>query len=166
MKNKTKLQMIVLWCFSAFPARNLLMASKLFKNSHPSPIEAYHSLAENKKLCILNLLQDPKHWRGSSPITVCWIGVKVAVLCAHGNKCHEIYFWSKFWIIFDIFNTWSWLWLIRKHIWNIIEEIVLERSKKVQFLITISSIMLQICFWASPSRNLVFEISKIMQNFD
>ena len=43
--------MIVLWCFSAFPVRNLQMASKLFKNSHPSPIEAetYHSLAENKK---------------------------------------------------------------------------------------------------------------------
>ena len=48
-------------------------------------------------------------------------------------------------------NTRSWLWLTRKHIWNIIEEIVFERSKKVQFLKTISSIMLQICFWASPT---------------
>ena len=69
-------------------------------------------------------------------------------------------------MIFDILNTWSWLWFAGKHIWNIIEEIVFERSKKVQFLKTISSIMLQICFWASPSRDLVFEISKIMQNFD
>ena len=69
---------------------------------------------------------------------------------------------NNFWCL----ETCPWLWFTQKHIWNIIEEIVFEKSKKVQFLKTISSIMLQICFWASPSRDLVFEISKIMQNFD
>ena len=58
--------------------------------------------------------------------------------CVRGSTCPEIYFYSKFWLIFDILNPWSWLWFARKHIWNIIEEIV----------------------WANPSRDLVFEILK------
>ena len=81
------------------------------------------------------------------------------------HKCPEIYLWSKFWQKICIINIRSWLGFAQKHIWNMIEEIVFERSRKVQFWKTISSIMLQICFWASPSGNLVFEISKIMQNF-
>ena len=86
--------------------------------------------------------------------------------CVRGSTCPEIFFYSKFWLIFDILNPWSWLWFARKHIWNIIEEIAFEKSKKVQLLKTISSIMLQIRFWASLSRDLVLEISKIVQNFD
>ena len=46
------------------------------------------------------------------------------------------------------------------------KEGVYERSKKVQFPKTITSIMLQICFCTSPSGDLVFEISKTMQNLD
>ena len=46
-----------------------------------------------------------------------------------------------------------------------IEEIVFDKSKKVQFMKTISSIMLQVCFWASPSKDSVFEISKMIQNY-
>ena len=60
--------------------------------------------------------------------------------CVHGSICHEIYIESKFWIIFDFLNSQSWLWLTRKHIWNIIEEIVFKRSKKLLCLKTISSI--------------------------
>ena len=51
-------------------------------------------------------------------------------LCAHSSRCPEIYFKSKFWIIFAILNTRSCLWFARKHIWNIIEGIFFEKSKK------------------------------------
>ena len=68
--------------------------------------------------------------------------------------------------MFDILNTKSWLGFDQKHIWNIIEKIVFEESKKLQFLKTISSMMFLICFWANPSRDLVFKISNIIQNFD
>ena len=42
----------------------------------------------------------------------------------------------------------------------------LKRKKKLQFKKTISSIMFHICFWANPSRDQLFEILKIIQNYD
>ena len=84
----------------------------------------------------------------------------------HASTCPEMYFWSWFWIIFGIPNTRPWLGITQKHIWNTIEDLSLKRVKQIQFKNTISSIMFQICFWANPSWDLVFEISKIIQNFD
>ena len=86
--------------------------------------------------------------------------------CVHGSICHEIYFQSKSWIIFDILNIWSWLWLTRKHIWNILEEIVFRNCTFLLLSKTISSIMFQICFRVSHSQDLVFKIPKNIQNFD
>ena len=68
--------------------------------------------------------------------------------------------------MFDISNTRSWLGFAQNHIWNIIEEIVIRNYNFLLLSETISSIMFQICFWESPSWDLVFEISKIIQNFD
>ena len=45
-----------------------------------------------------------------------------------------------------------------KHNWRF----VFEKSKKLQFKKTISSILFQICFWVNPRQDLVFEISKII----
>ena len=68
--------------------------------------------------------------------------------------------------MFDISNTRSQLEFAQKHIWNIIEEIVFRIYNFLLLSETISLIMFQICFWTSPSWDLVFEISKIIQNFD
>ena len=87
--------------------------------------------------------------------------VKVAVLCTWP----EMYFWSV------LNNCWYFKHqsLTRicseaclKHNWRF----VFKKSKKLQFKKTISSIMFQICFWANPSQDLVFEISKIIHPFD
>ena len=69
-------------------------------------------------------------------------------------------------MFFDISNTRFQLGLAQKYIWNIIEKIVFRNYNFLLLLGTISSILFQICFWASPSWDLVFEISKIIQNFD
>ena len=69
-------------------------------------------------------------------------------------------------MIFDILNTRSWLGFSQKHIWNIIEEIVFKNYNVFLYSEAISSIMFQICLSASPSWDLVFEISQIIQNFD
>ena len=98
-------------------------------------------------------------------LTVWRIEFKVAVLCA--QQCIP---WNL--LIIKVLNI---FWYFEHRIltiiyseahWNIIEEIVFEKSKKVQFLKTISSIMFWICFWPNPSQDLVFRISKNIQNFD
>ena len=65
--------------------------------------------------------------------------------------------------MFDISNTKSWLGFAQKHIRNIIEEIVFRNCNFLLFSETISSIMFQICFWANPSQDMVFEVSKIIK---
>jgi hypothetical protein len=80
----------------------------------------------------------------------------------HTSTCPEIYFWSWYWIIFDISNTRTWLGFAQKHVWNTIEDLSSKKVNKIQFKTTISSIMFQICFWVNPSQDLVFEISKII----
>ena len=62
--------------------------------------------------------------------------------CLHTSTCPEIYFWSKFCIIFDISNTKSLLRLAQKHICNIIEEIVFSNCTFLLFSKAISSNML------------------------
>ena len=86
--------------------------------------------------------------------------------CVHTSTCREIYFQSKFCIIFDISNTKSLLGLAQKHICDIIEEIVFGNCTFLLLSKTISSIMFQICFRVSHSQDRVFKISKIIQNFD
>ena len=61
--------------------------------------------------------------------------------CVHSSICPEIYLSSKFWRIFDILNTRSWLRFAQMHIWNIIEEIVFRNYNFLLLLETISSIM-------------------------
>ena len=78
--------------------------------------------------------------------------------CVHSSICPEIYIWSKFWIIFGILNTKFQLGFAQKHVWNIIEEIVFRSYDFLLLSETISSIIFQICFWASPSWNLGFDI--------
>ena len=67
-------------------------------------------------------------------------------ICVKARTCHEICLQSKFWIIFDIFNTRSLLGVAQKHICNIIEEIVFRNCTFLLLSKTISSIMFQICF--------------------
>ena len=105
-------------------------------------------------------------WAESAPPPQCVELMLRWRFCVHSSICPEIYLQSKFWIIFDISNTRSRLGFSQKHIWNIIEEIVFRNYNFLLLSETISSIMFQICFWASPSWNLVFEISKIIQNID
>ena len=52
-----------------------------------------------------------------------------------------------------VMQSTKWLGFAQKHIWNIIEE---DKS----------SIVFQTCFWANPIQGLVFEILKIIQNYD
>ena len=57
--------------------------------------------------------------------------------------------------------------MVEWKIWNIIEEIISEKSEKVQFMKTISSIMFQICFQANHNQDPMLKIiSKVIQNFD
>ena len=106
-----------------------------------------------------------KRTRSPYPCTVCWVEVKVAVLCAQQYMPWNlllIKLLNNFWYFKHQILTKICSEAYLKHNWRN----CLWKSKKLQFLKTISSKMLQICFWASPSRNLVFEISKIIQNFD
>ena len=71
-----------------------------------------------------------------------------------------------FWIVFDILNTRSLLGFDYKQIWNIIEEIVFEKKQKIaisedNFFNNVSNILL-----SKSSQDLVFEISKMIQQFD
>ena len=91
----------------------------------------------------------------AEPSTVRWNEVKVAVLCAR-----QYMPWNLLLII--VLNH---FWYLKhqtltrlKHNWKF----VFEKSKKKQFNKTISSLMFQICFWANPSRDLVFELSKTL----
>ena len=88
------------------------------------------------------------------------------LLYMHARVCPEIYFWSNCWIIFDISNIRSWLGFAKKHIWNIINEIVFRNCNFLLISKSISSIMFQICIWANPSWDLVFDISKSIQNIN
>ena len=69
-------------------------------------------------------------------------------------------------MIFDISNTWSWLGFAQKHIWNIIDENIFFKLSFFTLFKVKSSIVFQICFWVIPSRDLVFGIPKIIQNYD
>ena len=90
------------------------------------------------------------------PGTVCWIEVKVAVLCAH-----QYMTWNLLLIkVFDISNTRSRLGFAQKHIWNISEEIVLLNC----FFFALFKDKFSIVF--QPSQGLVFQISKMIQNYD
>ena len=67
-------------------------------------------------------------------------------------------------IFFNISNTRSWLGFAQKRIQNPIEEIVFEKSKEIaisedHFFNNVSNML-----FANPSRDLVFEISEIIQN--
>ena len=102
-------------------------------------------------------------WGGD---TVCWIGVKVAVLCARQYMSWNIFLikvLNNFWYFEHRILTMIYSKPYLKHNWK---KLPLKRVKRVQFLKTISSIMLQICFWESLRRDVMFEISKIIQNFD
>ena len=97
--------------------------------------------------------------------TVCWIGVKVAVLCAQQYMSWNIFLikiLNNFWYFEHPILTMIYSEAYLKHNWRN----CLWKKKKSTILKTISSIMLQICFWASPSKDSVFEISKMIQNFD
>ena len=86
--------------------------------------------------------------------------------CVHSSTCPKIIFLIKvlnnFWYFEHPILTMIYSEAYLKHNWRNCP----WKSKKVQFMKTISSIILQICFWASPSKNSVFEISKMIQNFD
>ena len=87
-------------------------------------------------------------------------------VCVHASTWPESYFQAKFWIFF----------LYSKHqiLTKICSEAYLkhtqrnfyQKSERIQFFMTISSIMFKIGFWAYASQDLVLEISKIVQNFD
>ena len=103
-------------------------------------------------------------WPG--PCTVCWIEVKVAVLCACQYMPWNLFLiiiLNNFWYFKHQTSTGICSEACLKHNWRFVFE---KSKKKYNQKKTISSIMLQICFWASSSRDLVFEISKIIQNFD
>ena len=109
----------------------------------------------------VNTVAIPTTGKSCSLYTVCWIGVKVAVLCAWQYMPWNIFLikvLNNVWYFEQPILTMIWSEAYLKHNWRN----CLWKSKKVQLLKTISSIMLQICFWASPSWNLVFEISKII----
>ena len=99
------------------------------------------------------------------PCTVCWIEVKVAVLCSRQYipwNLLIIKFLNNFWYFKHQILTRICSEAYLKHYWR-------NCLQKLYFILlseTISSIMFQIFFWASPSWILVFEISKIIQNFD
>ena len=93
--------------------------------------------------------------------TVCWIEVKVVVLCARQYLPWNLLIitvLNKFWYLKHQILTRIFSETYLKHYWRNYNFLLLSE--------TISSIMFQICFWASPSWNLVFEISKVIQNID
>ena len=113
---------------------------------------------------LINFTRNSAKWRDF----LRWVGADCVEIklrwrfYVHASTCPEIYFWSYFWIIFDVSNTKPWLGFAQKHIWNTIEDLSLKRVKKDNLKKTFSSIMFQICFWANLSQDLVFEISKII----
>ena len=92
-------------------------------------------------------------WLRGTKGTVCWIEVKVAVLCARQYmpwnlliiKVFNIFLYFKHQILTSICSE-----AILKHNWRN----CLRKSKRLQF---------QICFWANSSWALVFEMSKIIK---
>ena len=106
-----------------------------------------------------------KLWFLRPPSTVCSIEVKVAGLCTHQymawillpSKVLNIFLYIKHQILTRICSE-----AYLKH--N--QRNFYQKSERIQFFMTISSIMFKIGFWAYASQDLVLEISKIVQNFD
>ena len=140
------------------------------KNPTDQPVPSHHPQVECKipsnPTRILSSFQGsrPEQTRLDPDLAQC-VELKLRWLyCV--STCPEIYLQQMFWIIANISNIRSRVGFAQKLIWNIIEEVVFEKSRKWQFLKTISLNMFQTCFWANPSRDLVLMISKMIQNFD
>ena len=119
-----------------------LQLKKILKENQPLSLSIFHFMQGSFK--ILQCVELKLRWQ----------------FYVHGSTWPKIYFWLMLWIVFDISNTKSWIGFAQKQNWNIIEEILFEKSKKLQFL------KLQICFLANPSQDMVFEVSKMIQQFD
>ena len=116
-----------------------------------------------------SILKEEEFWLALTKVlqgylgTVCWIEVRVALLCAQ-----QYVPWNL--LIIEVLNN---FWYFKHQILTRIcsevylkQEIILRNYNFLLLSETISSIMFQICYWGSPSWDLVFEISKIIQNFD